>query len=144
MFYVGWPEAEHPKAEQIKKSVESIEQWLTYFARIFVDDAHLFNALKHGLAVRAGSASVLLQTPADVTRKEPLIHADGSSVAFLEQAGDDKLWHETTRWVRPDRMLAEAEIAARMLENIWRVGRIRYLREDPTGHPLPVLGRRQF
>jgi hypothetical protein len=136
VFYVGRPEQEHPQGEQIKKSIESIEQWLTHFAGVFVQDAHLFNALKHGLAVRAGSASMQIQTPADEGRETPLIQAKGSSVAFLEQAGDDRLWHETTRWVRPDRMLAEADVAARMLENIWRVGRIRYLKEDPIKHPL--------
>jgi hypothetical protein len=32
--------------------------------------------------------------------------------------------------------MAETEVAAQMLENIWRVGRIRYLKDDPAGHRL--------
>jgi hypothetical protein len=75
VFYVGRPDQDHPQSEQIKKSVESIEQWLTHFAGVFVHDAHLFNALKHGLAVRAGSASMELQTPADEAREIPLIRS---------------------------------------------------------------------
>ena len=40
-----------------REGIENIDRWLRFFASNFLDDAHLYNALKHGLAVNAGDWS---------------------------------------------------------------------------------------
>lgn len=122
------PSGDGPPADVWDASLENIEQWLTHFATWFVAEAHLFNAVKHGLAVQPGEASMELITPADETRgdRRPLIHASGPSIGFLERSGDPAQWHYTTRWVEPDRLMGETYIAMTLLGYVWRVGRLRY------------------
>jgi hypothetical protein len=134
VFYGGFPK-EETTGDHFRASLASIEQWLTHFSRAFLDDAHMFNAVKHGLAIQAGASSLQVGIPTDREGEaSPLIRADGASIAFLERAGPDDLWSQSTRWVEPDWLMAEVRVACWLLENLWRAARIRYLGDDPRDH----------
>lgn len=130
--------ATESEANRIAASVENIELWLQHYAAWFLKESNLFNSLKHGLAVQPGESSMELVTPVDEQRgaKPPLIHAKGPSVAFLEKSGDEKLWHNSTRWMEPDRLITEAQFATWLLRSIWQVGRVRYTRSTDQGEML--------
>jgi hypothetical protein len=69
------------EADRLRASVDEIERFLHHFARYFLDEAKLYNAMKHGLAIRPGVSSMHLKTPADAGRlargESPLISVDG-------------------------------------------------------------------
>jgi hypothetical protein len=135
------PDAANPEeASRLGASVDNIEVWLRHFASWFLKESNLFNSLKHGLAVQPGESSMKLVTPVDEERgaDPPLIHAEGSSVAFLERSGDENLWHHSTRWVEPDLLIAEAQFASWLLRSIWQVGRVRYTKSADEGEALRV------
>jgi hypothetical protein len=136
---------EHPRAGTVSEedwdaSLDNIEQWLTHFAEWFVDDAHVWNAVKHGLAIQSGEPSMQVTTPADEAegRDPPLIHAKGPAVTYLARRypgsrRDQKLWHISTRWTRPftiAHLMGEIHMACSLLRSIWQVGRGRYLSES--------------
>lgn len=129
---VFFPSASSPPSGATREAwlegIENLEQWLTHFAHWFLDESNLFNSVKHGLAVHPGKSGIELNTPEDerLGRNPPLIHAKGPSVAFLEKTGDPRRWHYTTRWVEPQRLMAETVMALRLLRGIWQIGRIRY------------------
>jgi hypothetical protein len=127
--------------ERLARSVDEIEGWLRHFARYFLDDARLYNAMKHGLAVRPGQSMVEVKTPADEERvargERPLIHQDGPSIEYLGRTGPDEPFKRVTRWIRPDVAMAEARIANWMLEQIWTIGRTRYV-DLPAGTAKPM------
>lgn len=132
------PTSDSAEANRILASVENIELWLEHYAEWFLKESNLFNSLKHGLAVQPGESSIELVTPADEQRgaNPPLIHAEGPSVAFLERSGDDKLWHHSTRWVSPERLIIETQFAIWLLRSIWQVGRARYTSFVDEGEAL--------
>jgi hypothetical protein len=130
------PPASVKQGERLKTSVEEIERYLQHFARYFVDEAMLYNSMKHGLAVRSGTSSMRIETPADMERAErdepPLISADGPSVEYLARESREDPYRRVTRWFRPDVLMAEAQMAVYMLEQIWSIGKLRYVdRAEP-------------
>jgi hypothetical protein len=114
---------------------------MKHFAEWFLDDAHIWNSVKHGLAVQPGEPTMKVTTPADEAegRQPPLIHASGPGVTYLEERWtydgerrDQKLWHVGTRWLRPftlAHLMGEIHVACMFLRSIRQVGRIRYLSE---------------
>lgn len=125
-----------PDAETMARlpgSIENIEKWLQNAAAWFLGDSNLFNALKHGLAVRPGPSEMELITAHDKERgaeDKPLISADGPAVEFLERFGDENQWHRSVRWVVPRNLMLETTFMLRLLRQIWQVGRLRYTKHD--------------
>lgn len=103
------------------QAIDEIGAFLRAFAECFLDDANLYNGIKHGLGVSAGSAVAIL---ADMK----LGH--GPSVEFPESKewqGDTREWALTTRWVDRPYSLALTLYAVELIDSIWKLGRCRYL-----------------
>jgi hypothetical protein len=134
------------EAARLAASVENIEFWLHHLAHWFLRESNLFNALKHGLAVQPGESSMQLITPTDeqLLSDPPLIHAEGPSVSFLEKSGEPKLWHHSTRWVSPERLIIETQFAIWLLRTIWQVGRVRYTTLVADAEALRFYDRPSF
>jgi hypothetical protein len=115
-----------PAQEQWETSLANIEAFLTHYARHFLD-ADIYNALKHGLAVRPGPAAMQLD-------EGELIKAGGPAIEYLtlgENSEGKRRWFHTTHWIEVDRALAFISIGQRLMESIWTLARFRYLGERP-------------
>ena len=117
---------EDPSEERWTRGAQNIQSFLWYFAKRNLDYANLYNAAKHGLAIKAGYASSALLDPETGT---PLIQIAGPSVEYLEvrDNGDGKRWNRTTTWVKVGRNFALIWQAINMMEALWSVARQRYV-----------------
>jgi hypothetical protein len=88
-------------------------------AGTILDDANLYNAAKHGLAIIAGPVGMSLG-PVDAP---PVIDQHGPALVTLELSGKPSRWGMTTRWVRPERALAVSFMVCAMIRSLWEVGR---------------------
>lgn len=115
-----------PRAEQFRARVRDLEGWLRYFANVFLDDAPLYNSIKHGLAVQAGEHSF---------RFSDLISGGGPGVLFLEQRKEQNRlkWAQSIRWLQLDQLLAAVSIGTLIMQQLWEVGRVVYVTRDPNG-----------
>lgn len=120
-----------PPEEDWNKGLDNIESFLGHFARHFLD-ADVYNALKHGLAVRPGDAATRVDDGA-------LLKADGPAIEYLSLrngADGHRRWHRSTSWIQPDHSMALIYLASRLMDSIWRIARLRYLNEHPDGLDL--------
>lgn len=117
---------EDPPEELWTRGAQNIQSFLWYFAKRTLDYANLYNAAKHGLAIKAGYASSALLDPETGT---PLIQVAGPSVEYLEvrDHGDGKRWNRTTTWVKVGRNFALIWQAINLMEALWSVARQRYV-----------------
>lgn len=103
-------------------AVSGIRAFLRSFAECFLDDANLYNSIKHGLGVTAGEAVALIDA-------HQVGH--GPSIEYPESAawaGDGtRTWSLTTRWVDVGQSIGLTFVAIRMIETIWSIGRFRHI-----------------
>ncbi|HUG29544.1 MAG TPA: hypothetical protein VMQ65_03385, partial [Candidatus Limnocylindria bacterium] len=80
------------------RSLVNIEGYLRGFAGQFLDRAALYNAAKHGLALRPSEMSMRWDDGS-------VIRADGRIIQYLEVRERDGLprWSLVNHWVKPDR-----------------------------------------
>lgn len=104
-----------------RTAVESIEMMLRVFAKDLLDDAHQYNAAKHGLAVNPMPSIGL--TIGNAGQGGPL-HHPGPAFQILEYAGEPRTWKMTTRWVDPEQTMAYQRIAVLLLRSVWSLGRV--------------------
>jgi hypothetical protein len=103
-------------------AVDGLTRFLRHLAAVFLEDANLYNCIKHGLGARGGEAQMILGST---------VFGDGPSVEFPEvtdwDAQDERVWSLTTRWVDVGESIALTHVAASMASSIWRVGRARLM-----------------
>lgn len=104
-------------------AIDGIRTFLREFGRRFLDDAPIYNAIKHGVGVAPGAAVVLMDAH---------VIGSGTSLEFPEASSWDKAnayrdWSLTTRWIDMQESLALVEVAVRLIESIWAIGRYRHL-----------------
>jgi hypothetical protein len=106
----------------------NLERWMRFFAREFLENAHLYNSVKHGLAVQPGEASMQLDDGS-------VISAEGPAVAYLEEREIQgrRMWAETTHWLKVGQLLAASYFGILLMRALWEIGRARYTHELP-GH----------
>jgi hypothetical protein len=127
VFYLSKQAAGDEHAAAVDESVQEIEKWLQHFAAQFLDDATIYNSLKHGLTVLAGEAAFRIGPD-----EQPILDHAGPSVRYLERTGPQRVWGYKDRFVDPDYLIVEGRIALLLLQLIVQVGRARYLGE-PLG-----------
>jgi len=104
-------------------SLDVIEEYLSHFARQHLDQAALYNAAKHGLAVRPSRMSLKWNDGA-------LVSVDGAVMQYLYlRDRDDGLrrWYQGTHWVRRDMQMALISRACQLIEALWVAARFRYV-----------------
>jgi hypothetical protein len=110
-----------------RDSLENIASWLRHFGRWFLDDAGIYNAAKHGLAIQADQLSFRIM-PTD--QPDAGIGADGDAVTFL-QLDDEGRWRIANRWIDLNELLVATWMATQLLGNLWMIGKWRYTEERP-------------
>lgn len=125
-----------PKAlpvEAWQRGIANLIAFLRSFASRWLEDAPLYNSLKHGLSVVPGEVQLAFAEQPDLS--DARVFGHGTSVDFLdsEVSGPKRrAWKQTTRWLDVGESLALAEVAQHMIESMWLFGRARY-----AGGPVP-------
>lgn len=99
--------------------------FLRSFARTWLDEAHLYNAAKHGLAVVPGRASLALGDTEGTLRS----FGNGTAIDFLESGpwqDDVRQWSLTTVWTSAEETLVKIEVACMLINSLWAVARRRF------------------
>ena len=115
-----------PSEEDWNKSLDNIEAFLIHFAQHFIE-ADVYSSLKHGLAVRPGEAAFQFDDG-------ELIKAEGTWIEYLSlrpNSDGQRRWHRSTTWIRPDHSMGLVYLAGRLMQSIWSIAKLRYLRERP-------------
>lgn len=119
-----WPGDVATQAEW-DEGVEGLTLFLSKFARTILDDASLYNGIKHGLGVTPSEASVLIGST---------MAGFGTSVEFPESGkweGEARDWSLTTRWIDIQESLGLVSVAIEMIDSIWQIGRYRKTGQKP-------------
>lgn len=125
------------EATQWDGAIEGIAAFLQAYAECFLDDALIYNAIKHGLGVSAGEAQAIVNS-------HHLGH--GPSIQFAEStnwdSGDVRDWSLTTRWIDVGQSLSLVASATELIGSIWRIGRFRKLGGTSAGDLFFPVGLR--
>jgi hypothetical protein len=131
-----------PSEQVWREGLDGIAALLSHFAGHFLSEANLYNAAKHGFAVKTGLYSIRF-TPDDAEEDEPLIAAEGPSIEYIEEKESPdgyRRWHQTTTWINPDRTLSLQDVSSRMMRSLWWVAKARYVGGLPRYLYLPPAG----
>jgi len=114
-----------------------LETLLAYAADILMDEAGIYNAIKHGIAAVPGTRRLppeLLAAGGDGRMR-----GDGLSLLTLEPMGEAgvRRWSWVIRYIDVAENSAITQLIAEQLENLWSVARARYL-GAPMGRLHPV------
>jgi hypothetical protein len=102
-------------------AIEGMRSFLSHLAAVYLDDANLYNAIKHGLGVRASAAMVIFGSQ---------VVGNGPSVEFPESSDwvdDRRSWSMVTRWIDVGASAALIYVAAQMISSMWQIGQFRHL-----------------
>ena len=97
-------------------AIEGLQAFLRTFAQLFLEQANLYNAIKHGLGVSAGNASLVVAGHQ---------MGQGNSVEFPESTNwkdGSRTWSLTTYWPDINYSLGLIYIAVQTIESIWGLG----------------------
>jgi hypothetical protein len=100
----------------------ALVQLVDYAIREVLNNANVYNAAKHGLAVQPGEVSFSL---GGRPGHKPLIRQDGPALNHLEMSGnaDDRHWQLRTTWVNPLSNLARVHLMTLQIRNLFEAGR---------------------
>lgn len=120
---------------ELEKGRSVLAQLLRIFARRWLDEAHAYNSLKHGLAVTPGAAVLSFIVDGEAV-PSPVLLGAGPSLEFLECTpwkDSRRTWNRTTIWIDASEALAYTELARTMIGSLWAIARWRYAKTDmPT------------
>jgi hypothetical protein len=121
-------------SEAWSAAASNLALFLREFAERWLAESATYNALKHGLAVVPGNASLLVAD--DDGRGHSM--AVGASIELLtagRSVDGRRVWSATTRWIDISECLALVEVASHMISSLWQIARVRYAGAD-AGDPL--------
>lgn len=99
-----------------------------------LDDANIYNASKHGLALRSAPLDISLSS-GDI----PFALAGGPSLTFLERTGKPgaQVWQTTTAWISPTKLMAVTLLVSQMIEYMCAVAKAH--RGQGAGYPIHLM-----
>ncbi len=109
---------------------------LRYASDVLLDEAGMYNAIKHGIAAVPGKRAF----PDEIDgRPFPRQRGGGMSLLTLQplDADDGRRWTRVITYVDAEENIAMVALIAEQLENLWNVARAKYLGEPLASlHPL--------
>jgi hypothetical protein len=125
------PPEDETSYEDWRRATMNIESFLREFANHWLDEAHTYNSLKHGLVARSGEHSIRIEA---AEGGSAVFELEGVTLAVVEsERRDDKSieWFLATKWIDVERNLALVWIATRLLRAAWAIAGVSY------GHASP-------
>jgi hypothetical protein len=135
-IFLGPPGATALTEDRRAAAIANLTAILRACATRWLQDAHIYNSLKHGLAVVPAATSIAF-------RAEGSTHAhsfgSGPSLVYLESTKMPDSWKLTTQWIDVSESLALVQLTRMMIESPWGIARTRYTNAaPPTGVFAPV------
>lgn len=113
--------------------------WIRHFAAYNLRTSNAYNAVKHGMCIRAGQASVEFVSQPTTPGEQPqhLRLMSGALIETLESRGTKKQrrWVRVHRGVDPAGLVTSAVIAVTLLDWLWTVA---MARRDGGGAAIPL------
>jgi hypothetical protein len=122
--FTGHPEAPAERADMWNSARDGLVILIGHLARTLLTDGALYNAAKHGLAIRSGAAEMSLGSP----DSDFAISAEGPSISYIDLTDGDngKRWSTTTSWIQVDENIALTHIASMYIQSLWHIAAHRY------------------
>jgi len=110
------PEGGHE--DDWESAIDGLTAFLRSLATVFLDDAPVYNALKHGLRATPSNMSFTIGG---------IQVGHGASISYPEvtewDTDEHRLWSLTTRWFDRTEAIGLIEVAIRMIDSIMKVGK---------------------
>lgn len=109
-----------------ESGASAIERLLVHAARRLLNEAPLYNAAKHGLAVTTGRSRLTF----DVEGIDLGMSTEGLNVEYLKRLKPDEngdQWHHVTRWIDEKTDIALCYLWTNLIDSLWSVATNRYL-----------------
>lgn len=117
-------------AEEWQRKTDGLVMLIEYLCTTVLNDAPMYNATKHGLAVVGGNSGLKLSAPGD----ELTVSTDGPGLTYLDvttqSAPGGRRWTKTLTFVRSEANLGLIEVVALYIRSLWTIARYRYLRTE--------------
>lgn len=116
---------EHPEPDW-ESGAAAIERLLVHGAHRLLNEAPLYNAAKHGLAVATGRSALTV----DIEGVDLGMSTVGLNVEYLERLQrdeDGERWRHTTRWIDEKTDIAVCYLWTHLIDSLWSVATNRYL-----------------
>lgn len=114
-------------ADEWQRKTDGLLMLVDYLCTTVLNEAPMYNATKHGLAVVGGNSGLKISAPDD----ELTISTDGPGLTYLgttpASATDRRRWTKTLTFVRSEANLGMIEIVALYIRSMWTIARFRYL-----------------
>jgi hypothetical protein len=116
---------------------EGLAALMIYSVELLLNEAGMYNAVKHGIAAIPGKRAI--PDEALAPGLGIVLRGGGESLLTLEPVGDgeDRHWTQLVRYVDVAENSAITGLIVEQLANLWSVARARYLAE-PLGHLHPM------
>jgi hypothetical protein len=99
--------------------------WFVYLAKMWLDEAALYNAAKHGFCIDAAASSGFWVGDAD----DPALAVEGAAITYLDLDRTTSEWVERRTFVDVSRTMTLTFLAIRLARQVWSVGKTRYTDE---------------
>jgi len=112
-------------------ALSATERLTRLLAGRYLRQSNVYNAVKHGLAVQASTATISLSRAGSPT---PGFSAGGPAINLLEYRATKTLreWRQRTEWISVPSNLWLTHLALTQLQTLWDVARARYTGADIT------------
>ncbi|MCU0272960.1 MAG: hypothetical protein MUE34_07000, partial [Acidimicrobiales bacterium] len=133
--------SDHPiPASEWEEVLDRLCAWIAHLASALRTNRHNYNAAKHGFAAKA---STTLAQFLEADTNTAVIGHEGPSIEALTHDGwnldGERVWSLSTRWYDPPTLWAETDMAIRLIETVWSLGRSRYCAGEPASLRVPSL-----
>ncbi len=115
-----------------ESAVEKLTMWMRFFSRYLSEDKPIYNAAKHGFALCTEEAHFAFKD----NKGKTVISRSGPSLEILVRSpweGDSRTWSLRTVWTSPVASWFYCDVAIRIMDSIFQVGRYRRLGEARGG-----------
>lgn len=131
--FLAWAASGSPEKVNLQEGLKALTHFLRVLAERWLEDAHAYNSMKHGLSIVPSAAELSFMAS---TGGPAVQLGGGPSIEFLEcspwRKDDTREWRGTTIWIDVSETLALIQVAHGMMTSLWDIARARY-----TDAPAP-------
>lgn len=114
--------------DEWSRQTTGLQMLMREAARRVLDEATMYNAAKHGLAVLSAEIGTTLSV--DGLPEGFDISNQGPSLTYLDLigSGQERRWAESLTWVNPEANMGLTFLIVRQIRALWNIARMRYTR----------------
>lgn len=135
--------------EEWQGLIDGLVMLVGHIGSVLLDQASLYNATKHGLAVVGGhhglSLGPAMEDAHAAEEAEPVISASGPALAYLDLTDPDpttpRQWTKKLTFVPIESNIALTKIISKYVGSLWKIAKYRYTGTSTTPFSLPGFDR---